>query len=294
MGKSSALLLAAAIVAGAATAASAADLLPPPPMMEPLPPPVDFGGWYLRGDVGVGINQLSGLRSTFDNPLVVIPALAFDQQSIGDSVIIGGGVGYQFNNWLRFDITGEYRTAANFRSTNSYTDIFSAQIPAPSPCGGILGATPRCFDLYHAQVRSAVFLANGYVDLGTWHGITPFVGAGVGLANHWFENFNDFGPQTGGFGYARDTSRANFAWAVMAGLGYNVTPNLKLEASYRYLDMGRITSGQIFCRENPGCPRERQSFDIASHDIRLGFRYTLGGGPAPILLPPPGPLVRKF
>lgn len=292
MGRSSALLLAAVIAAGATTAASAADLLPPPPMMEP-PPPVDFGGWYLRGDVGVGINQLSSLRSTFDDPTVLVPFPAFDQQSIGDSTIIGGGVGYQFNHWLRFDLTGEYRTAANYRATQSYTDIWSAQVPVFSRCGGGLGATPRCFDLYQAQVRSAVFLANGYVDLGTWYGITPFVGAGVGLANHWFENFNDFAPQTGGFGYAHDTSRTNFAWAVMTGLGYNVTPNLKLEMSYRYLDMGRITSGQIFCR-TAACPRERQSFDLASHDIRLGFRYMLGGAPAPMPMPMPGPLIRKY
>jgi opacity protein-like surface antigen len=285
MGRSSALLLAAAIVAGATTAASAADLLPPPPMMEPPPPPVDFGGWYLRGDVGVGINQLTGLRSTFDNPLpVVAAALFFDQQSIGDSAIIGGGVGYQFNPWLRFDLTGEYRTAANYRATQSYTDIFQ---PA-------CGTSARCFDLYQAQVRTAAFLANGYVDLGTWHGITPFVGAGVGLANHWFENFNDSNPQAGGFGYAHDTSRTNFAWAVMAGLGYNVTPNLKLEMSYRYLDMGRITSGVIFCRNDPACARERHSFYLASHDIRLGFRYMLGGAPAPMLMPAPGPLIRKY
>jgi opacity protein-like surface antigen len=301
MGRSIALILAAAVAAGVSASAHAADLLPPPPpMIEAPPPPVDYGGWYLRGDVGVGIYDMSNLRSTFDNPLAVVPGLAFDQQSLGDSFIIGAGVGYQFNNWFRFDVTGEYRTAANYRATNSYTDIWSAQVPKFSGCGGVLGATPRCFDHYQGQVRSAVFLANGYVDLGTWYGITPFVGAGVGLANHWFEHFNDFATFTpnggGSFGYARDTSQTNFAWALMAGLGYNVTPNLKLEMSYRYLDMGRITSGQIFCRNDPTCSRERHSFDLASHDIRLGFRYALGGAPAPIpvMLPPSGPLIRKY
>jgi hypothetical protein len=30
------------------------------------------------------------------------------------------------------------------------------------------------------NISSAVFLANGYVDLGTWWCFTPFIGAGVG------------------------------------------------------------------------------------------------------------------
>lgn len=293
MGRSTALILAVAIAAGVSVSAKAADLLPPPPPIE-APPPPDFGGWYLRGDTGIGINQIDSLRSTFDDPRVYASAPGFDQYSIGDSALIGLGVGYQFNSWLRFDLTGEYRFASNYRATQSYTDYWSAQNFVPSPCGGPIGATPRCYDLYQAQVRSAVFLANAYFDLGTWYGITPFVGGGLGLANHWFQHFNDWGPATGGFGMARDTEQTNFAWAVMAGVAYHVTPNLKMELGYRYLDMGKITTQPIIC--SPGVsPCERQSFNLASHDIRLGFRYALGGfGPPPIMAPPPGPLVRKF
>lgn len=284
MGSSRALIAAATLVIGASSGAFAADLLPPPPPIAP-PPPVDYGGWYLRGDVGVAINQLSNLRSTLDNPTFVVPFPTFDQQSIGDSTILGLGVGYQFNSWLRFDLTGEYRTAATYRATSSFTDIWG--LPG-LPCGPV---GSRCFDVYQAQTRSAVFLANAYFDLGTWYGITPYIGGGVGLANHWFEHFNDFGPQTGGFGYAYDRSQTNFAWAVMAGLGYNVTPNLKLELGYRYLDMGKVASGPIFCR-SAVCAGERQSFELASHDIRLGFRYALMA-PPPVLMPP-GPLIRKY
>lgn len=289
MGRSSALLLAALVAIGASASARAADLLPPPPMMEPPPPPPDFGGWYLRGDVGAGITELSDFRSTLGNPLPFVQsAPSLDYATIGDQALIGAGVGYQFNNWFRFDVTGEYRTAANYSSRGSYTDWWSA--PGAGPCGWT-----RCYDLYGGQVRSAVFLANAYFDLGTWYGITPFVGGGVGLASHWFDNFSDFGPQTGGYGYAPSSSQANFAWAVMAGLGYNVTPNLKLELGYRYLDMGNVKTGAISCQGGNVCAMEHHRFDLASHDIRLGFRYALGGiGPGPVLMPPPGPLVRKY
>ena len=285
MGRSIALILAAAVVAGASVSASAADLLPPPPPIE-APPPPDFGGWYLRGDVGVGVNQLSDLRSTF-NPLVTVPAPMFNQWSIGDSAFAGGGVGYQFNSWFRADLTGEYRTASDYRATQSYSWIWGG-----APCG----IDARCYDTYHAQHSAAVFLANGYFDLGTWYGITPYVGGGLGFAVNWFQNFYDTSiSPVGGFGYANDVTQTNFAWAAMAGLAYNVTPNLKLELGYRYLDMGKITTNGIVCAGVAVCPYERQSCYLGAHDIRLGFRYMLGGfAPPPVLAPPPGPLVRKY
>ncbi len=286
MGGFKALTFAGAIALGASGAASAADLLPPPPAIEaPIAAPApDFGGWYLRADVGVGINTISGLRSSFapgflvDNPL-------FDPSSkLSDSMIIGAGVGYQFNSWLRADITGEYRTHADYRAIQSY---------GPTFCPTLTG---RCFDVYNGKVGAAVFMANGYADLGTWYGITPYIGAGVGLAHVRFANLTDIGVQPGGgFGFAQNGSQTNFAWALMAGLGYNVTNNLKLEFGYRYLNMGRVTSPAIVCMNSPACGYERQSFRLDSHDIRIGFRYMFGdAGPAPIQVAAPGPLVRKY
>jgi opacity protein-like surface antigen len=281
MGRSSALILAAAIVAGASVSASAADLLPPPPpMMEPPPPP-DFGGWYLRGDVGVGATQVTGWRTTLQP--VGIDNFGFQQPAptvlpvfgtLGDTTFVDAGVGYQFNNWLRADVTGEYRNSASYRAAVGWANQFGQ-------AGG---------DVYSGNFRTALFLANGYVDLGTWYGISPFVGASVGFANHWLDTFIDHG-----FGYAQDTSKTNFAWAVTGGLGYAVTPNLRLELSYRYLDMGSFKTNAIQCQFAP-CWHEQHSFHVASNDVRLGFRYILPSL-APVMAPPPPPpppLVRKY
>jgi opacity protein-like surface antigen len=281
MGRSFALLLAAAIAVGASASARAADFLPPPPpppMMEPPPPP-EFGGWYLRGDVGVGAYELSGLRSTITNPSVIVPAPAFNAVTIGDSAFAGAGVGYQFNNWFRFDVTAEYRTAAQYSAIQSYGNLWNL------PCGA------RCYDLYHGEHSAAVFLANAYFDLGTWYGITPYIGGGVGAGVNWLQNFYDISAQpAGGFGFAQNRMPTNFAWQIGAGLAYNVSPNLKLEVGYRYLDLGKMSTGTIICQGGGGCPGEVQSFYLASHDVRLGFRYIL-----PTLTPPPPPpLIRKY
>ena len=282
MGRSKALILATLVAAGASSAAFGADLLPPPPQLEP-PPPMDVGGgWYLRGDVGVGAVQMSSWRSTLQ-PVdetgnafnaVAVPSFA----SMGDQTFGGAGVGYQFNHWFRADITGEYRTEASYRA-----NIMSAwTLNNPTSFGT---------DSYSAGLGTALFIANAYVDLGTWHCITPFVGAGVGLASHNLAGLNDVGggAANGGIGVAPDTHQTNFAWAIMAGLALNVTPNLKMELGYRYVDMGSITSNPIQCASPNGCYQETQGFHVASQDVRLGFRYAFVGAPAPM-----GPLVTKY
>jgi opacity protein-like surface antigen len=278
-----AILSAGAMLFGAIGGVQAADLLPPPPPpVEPANAP-SFAGWYIRGDVGVGIEQFSDARSTFNptnsfgNPP---PPVTRVSTYIGDAAIAGVGVGYQFNNWLRFDGTAEYRTSAPYRSVNTYS-----------------GAQNFCFnsfcqDSYTASVSSGVFLANGYVDLGTWYGVTPFFGGGVGVAAHRFSGMTDLGA---GSGYSPSSSSTNFAWALMAGAGFNITPNLKLEISYRYLDMGRVTSGAIACEQTTSCWFEKQSFKLSSNDVRIGFRYMFADYTPP---PPPvqyqPPLVRKY
>lgn len=288
-----ALPLAAAVAISLPVAAFAADMLPPPPPMMP-PPPVEVGsGWYLRGDVGVG---LMDLRKTIAVDASSPPApynYAAIQDHVSDQVFVGGGVGYQFTPWLRADLTGEYRTLSDWR--------FIAQ----DNTGGFSGG----YNLTTGKFASVVGLANGYVDLGTWYGITPFVGAGVGLAHHMFQSVTDqgLGAYVGGFGYGGPKDKTNLAWALHAGLGYSVTPNLKLELAYRYLNMGDAQTGVVGCL--PACPGNLRTIykarDIESQDFKIGMRWMLGGPvfaaaapayyePPPPMMAPPPPLVRKY
>ena len=146
-------------------------------------------------------------------------------------------------------------------------------------------AAARCFDTYHANLRTGVVLGSAYVDVGTRYGITPFVAAGVGVAFHQFTDLQDVSVQpAGGFGFADDKNQTNLAWAVMAGVGYTVNPRLKLELGYRYLNMGTIKGNQIVCQNVPGgCPLEQQQFKVSSHDFRLGMRWLFNDLPPPLI-----------
>ncbi len=251
------------VAAGANSLANAADL-PPPPPAPPIPlsvPAPAFGGWYLRGDVGVGAVQGSNFQSTIEpgyaNGAFVLPngPIVPAYAAIGDSALYDFGFGYQFNNWLRGDLTGEYRTEATYRRG------ISAAWWTP-------GGVGTNFDVYSAGLSTALFIANGYVDIGSWRGLTPYAHAGVGLAAHNFQGLNDNGGAV-----AVDAHPTNLAWSVGAGLAVSITPNFKIDVSYRYIDMGGIASNRLdYCLNQP-CFNERQSFHAASNDIRLGFRY---------------------
>src|SRR5882757_6797502 len=120
-------LLAAGAASLMSTAAFAADMpiAPPPAMYAPVVE--DFGGWYLRGDIGFSNQRVNNIAMG-DNRNAALLSLqettAFDTAGIYQL-----GVGYQFNNWLRGDITGQYRGNSNFKGTDRVT----------FPASGIVG-----------------------------------------------------------------------------------------------------------------------------------------------------------
>jgi len=265
-------LLAATAASIVSTAALAADLpIAPPPAYAP-PPPVDFGGWYLRGDIGFSNQRVGSLKST--DAALYAPLTSFSQTTQFDSAgIYDIGFGYQFNSWFRMDVTGQYRGSANFKGT----DLIAF------PIGG--GAIGNGVDSYTASKSEWLFLANAYVDLGTWWCITPFVGAGVGTSRVTINNFTDFNVPTGGVDVAGSGSKWNFAWAAYAGLAYQVSPNLTVELAYSYVDLGSgVTANSHAFNASPS-PYVFQFNNITSQDVKIGLRWAIN--PTPVYVPPP-------
>src|SRR5262249_10099558 len=192
----------ASTVAVASKVAVAADL---PPPIAPAPvykPPVDFGGWYLRGDIGFSHQRIKNVEFI---PGPNLPPLESQSTlSVGTDIgsIFGLGIGYQYA-WFRFDVTGEWRGNAGFRTINRISS------------GG------NTFPEQNFGSKSEwVVLANVYADLGTWWCITPFIGAGIGGAYNTISNFTDIGVQFGANNFAETASKWNTAWALHAGLAY--------------------------------------------------------------------------
>jgi opacity protein-like surface antigen len=265
-----------AVPALAADLGARREVLPPVPVVPQAMP--EASGFYLRGDIGYTI---------YDKPdataFGVPGGRTIENERLGKGAMFDVGAGYKFNNWFRIDVTGGYGTDAKYSSTNSgtaYTQGFSAD---------------------KAKLQSAVVLANAYFDLGTWSGITPYVGAGVGGAFNQFKGFNSqanfypgfYGcPATsttnclGGNPKYPDKTKTNFAYALMAGVAVDLVENLKLDVGYRYLNLGSATTGT----DAGGIGASTK--EITAHQIRAGLRWTFGGGYAPLATPQA--LTRKY
>jgi opacity protein-like surface antigen len=247
-----------------ATAANAADMPSLPPVY--MPPVEEFsagGGWYLRGDIGMTNQQFKGLHQR----LYDVPGTTVEANGMGwdSSMFFGLGVGYKFNDWFRADFTGEYRGKANFHGSDNVRFT-----------GG------QGVDNYSGSKSEWVFMANAYVDLGTWWCLTPYVGLGLGTANVKIAGFRDDGftviggVQSNAVTYAADASKWNFAWAVHAGLTYKVTPSMSIDLGYRYIDMGSGTTGATRAYDGSFTNGGPFTFNhITSHDLKLGVRWML-------------------
>ena len=261
-------------------AARAADLPMPQPMMVP-----ETGGWYLRGDIGFS-NQNVG--SLFNASYSGFTSVTNVDRGFDAAPLFGLGIGYSFNRWLRFDVTGEYRGAANFHGLDVGT------LPT---CSG----TAPCFadDHYTGSKSEWTFMFNGYVDLGTWYNFTPFVGAGVGVSRNTISNFGDFSTCIdssncalgGSSAFGGTASTWNFAWALHAGLAYQLSQNVTLELAYRYIDLGKARSGDLVAFDGTNNIYNPMEFNhLTSNDVKLGLRFNFGGEdfyrPRPVYMPP--------
>ncbi|CAN5283847.1 outer membrane beta-barrel protein [soil metagenome] len=299
MGSLKTFALAGALALGA-SAATAADLAYPPP-----PPPDPLGlkgtissGFYLRGDIGVGSQSYDELDVKLNGGPVIqttgVTSFTTVKPDRGFAAFAGVGIGYQFNSYLRFDLTGEYRGASfNGRDQLSYN----------------FGVPTNQTNIYRADVATFVGLVNAYIDLGTWNCLTPYLGVGIGVASHTVNGLSDNGINqavgaqfaNASYAYGDSATKTDFAWALMAGVSYDVTSNLKLDIGYRYLNMGDgPTIGLGGANGLLAGPSSSVRFKgIDSHDVRIGMRWNFSDpsccGPVerPIAYAP-APTVRKY
>jgi opacity protein-like surface antigen len=258
------------------SAANSADLYQPAPPMQDAPE-VEIqqsSGWYLRGDAGYSFNHMRGAEYFQGSNSNLVD---FDRASLKDSFLLGGGVGYQVNSYLRTDVTFDYLGKSDFRGgTSGY-------------CG-----TVACSSQDKADMRAYSIMANAYVDLGTYGYFTPYVGAGIGGSYVKWDKLRNticddpsvpgcYTTEHGGEGKWR------LSYALMAGASIDLTCNLKADIGYRYR---HIVGGDMFGYNANGGPGEDKGFD--SHEARIGARYTFGGcDTPPAYEPPPSPIVYK-
>lgn len=275
-------LLGAAALVLLAGAAHSADVYQPEPLPSLMDAPEitvqEASGWYLRGDVGYSFNKSRGVEY-FQGSNALLSD--FDTASLKDSFLVGGGVGYQINNYLRTDVTFDYLTSADFKGSTIGVCTNGTDFSA-------------CSSSDKSDMRAYSLLANAYVDLGTYGAITPYVGAGIGGTYvKWGKLRNTIcdDPYSGGcYGTEHGGEKSwRFTYALMAGATIDLTCALKADVGYRFR---HIAGGDMFGYVDGGGPGYDKGF--YSHEARVGARYLLGGCDTPVSYEPPmEPIVYK-
>jgi opacity protein-like surface antigen len=269
------------------TGALAADY--DPPMVIDTPDdytPVEVGnGWYLRGDVGYAWKvDTSGIFDyrTFDPVTATYGQSSFDTARLNSQLSYGIGFGYQYNEFIRGDLTVDTFSGRFDGTTVSATPCLD---PIANP--GYLGTTCRSEDIAEFTAISA--MANGYIDLGTYAGFTPYAGAGVGITHMaWGDLTNQTYcvdgagtcPAPGGIVTTslHDGEESwRFTYALMGGVAFDITRNLKVDLGYKYT---RVAGGNMFGWDAPTAGSgatgvQGRDPGYSKHDVRVGLRYAL-------------------
>jgi opacity protein-like surface antigen len=272
-------ILAIALSLGLATPAFAFDTPPPIDAPEYTGSIAAASGWYIRGDLGYDL-KLNGDKptySSFDAGTAEFTEKTFDKSRFGKDFSIATGAGYQFNDFLRSDLTVDY-----------FSTDFKGKSGWESPCTHVTGKGAYGNCSYRQQDLSALgLLANGYVDLGTYMGLTPYVGAGAGVSYvKWGDAQERYlctassGKYCNGINYKTAKKEGadswRFTYALMAGVSYDVAPSIKLDIGYRYSKVGSGDMLNYSSFEKDlgafGMKGKDKGFDRS--EIRAGLRMT--------------------
>jgi opacity protein-like surface antigen len=187
----------------------------------------------------------------------------------------GIGFGYTFNQWLRSDITLD-----GFRSD------FNGRAASADPCDGAPAGT-TCLTRGSGDISTLSLMANGYIDLGTYAGLTPYVGAGAGVSRVEWSGFTEKTYCEDGVGACPAAllgttkhpgkSDYRFTYALMAGLAYDISPNLKLDLGYKYT---HVAGGDMFGWDSASAAAgatgiQGKDDGFSSQEVRVGLRYEL-------------------
>lgn len=241
----------------------------------PMTQPVEIGsGWYLRGDLGYSVNT-GGAPVNFTNfsagPPPVFGTGTYSSGDIDSDWSGSIGMGYQFTDYLRADLTFDYSQGG-----------FSGNSASAAPCAGMPAGT-SCATADSTDFTSYGFMANGYLDLGTISGITPYLGAGAGFTRMIWDPMSSRSACVGaGCTPIAAVSHPGeeswrFTYALMAGLSYDISPSLKLDVGYRYqkTDGGDMYGFGAAAAAAGATGTQAYDDGIEKHEIRAGLRYLL-------------------
>jgi opacity protein-like surface antigen len=184
-------------------------------------------GPYVSGQVGA-TSVLDADNTAFGDTIETSYDLGFN---------VGAAGGYDFG-LLR--VEGEITYRQN--------DVDELGVPGTGSVGG------------DGDISAFSLMANGFWDIETGSPVTPYLGAGIGVA---LVSMNDVGAL--GLTLADDDDTV-FAYQFAAGVAFDLNPSMALDLGYRFF----ATTDPEFTDPDG----VKFDSEYMSHNLSLGLRYT--------------------
>ncbi len=263
---------------------------------------VEFGSnWYIRGDIAYNIDG----REDRGISQLTLPdgTLASIQGDYDDAIAVRVGFGNYVAPNIRLEATVEGLFNSEFAGTGAQSyagsrtttgtpavtvDFNSVGLITSSSDPLLVGTTTAPISgtsTTTADYASTNLLLSGYLDLPSFGSITPYVGAGVGVARVSFSQTTTFtctaaatetcafpaGAQgaTAEISLRQDEDFWGLAYQLSVGAAIALDERLMLDLGYSYTD---IDSGDTI-NYSDGTAVEPDGFAV--HQVRAGLRYNI-------------------
>jgi opacity protein-like surface antigen len=177
--------------------------------------------------------------------------IALSSASYAATPYVGGSAGFAFLNSSEVKINGAYVGEADYDTGEAFSGAIGLDNDGYR-LEGEVAYQKNDIDNWGSDVSVLSVMANGYLDFQISNSkITPFVSAGISYAKVDVEYLGDDGDDS------------VLAFQLGAGIGFQISPTVTLDAKYRYFSTG---SPEFEVGGNT------LEMDIDSHNILLGLR----------------------
>lgn len=259
-----------------------------------LAPFGDPADWYAAADFGShALDDLEGRGSGVSQDGVTPVRWNFETQ---DGAAATVRLGYRLSASIRTELEGAYRAA-------EFGDIGGGAAAPFGVCSAENVDVGVPFDCEDALGDASVYsvMANALYDFGGEQArFRPFIGAGLGIArtsidfSGKLEGIGDttpwpqFDPRRLQEGIAGDSTNIAFAYQLLGGLSFRISPQAAIEATYRYFNAPEVEWASFNLGEPGGYPQYGSpipnltnrvgDFSAAyeDHALTVGLRWTFG------------------
>ena len=199
-----------------------------------------------------------------------------DYEAVDEVTEVEFGTGW----YLRGDI------GAGMGDVSLSSTILSGDIELDSPVSLSLGAGRNFAEgvrleaefntFQNSDFSAATMMANVYADLGTYLGLRPYIGAGLGGAYVYWDDITTTSGCGGGGPSActlNSDEAVTYAAAAMAGVSYKLSRSTFLDLGYRLTYFGEL--GDFSGTDSNSAAGTVTVGNRLNHEIRVGFRYEI-------------------